>query len=147
MKSIVLISSLLLLNTLMTEAQAKPCNAPLLPPLATHVVGIALKNLLESHTVCVGNSSPWQAQEYHKTPSGAADNLIDFKHGASSPNDPTAPVGSWTISGNIVSYTYHDSGTVYNDQVYDNHDSTYTFCDQNDNLTTASKIISGQVGC
>ena len=154
MKPIILMSSLLLLNTLVTEVQAKPCTAPL-PPLATKVTGNALKTLLENHTVCVGSASPWQAQEYHQTPSGAADNLIDFKHGANSVNDPTAhdptaPVGSWAISGNVVSYTYHNSGgTVYNDEVYNNGDTptTYTFCDQNDNLTTSSKIISGQVGC
>jgi hypothetical protein len=145
MKSIVLISSLLLLNPLTTDALAATCSATL-PIGATQVVGTALNTLLESHTVCVGNASPWQAQEYHQTPSGAVNNLIDY-HQGSVANDPTAPVGFWTISGDKVSYTYHGSVTAYNDEVYDNHDATYTFCDQSNNITTASKILSGQVGC
>ena len=155
MKPIILISSLLVLNTLVTEVQAKPCTALLLPSLATQVVGIALRNLLENHTVCVGSASPWQAQEYHQTPSGGTNNLIDFKHGANSVNDPTAhdptaPVGSWAISGNVVSYTYHNSGgTVYHDEVYNNGDTptTYTFCDQSGNTTNASVVLPGQVVC
>ncbi len=106
---------------------------------------VALKTLLEGSTVCVGVANNWQGQEYHQGPSGGMNNLIDYKHGPSSKNDPTAPVGTWAISGNTVNYSYHD-GLNYTNTVYDNGNGTYTFCDTNGNTTTAS-IKLGQVGC
>jgi hypothetical protein len=148
MKPIILISSLLLLNTLVTETQAATCSASL-PLGATQVLDPALTALLQGNTVCVGNASPWQAQEYHQTPSGGTNNLIDFKHGNLSVNDPTAPVGSWAIdsANNTVSYTYHGSSIPYVDTVYKNTDGSYTFCDQSGNTTNASVVLPGQVGC
>ena len=110
--------------------------------------GITLSTLLPNNTVCVGSAGNWQGQEYHKTPSGAADNLIDYHHGNTSTTDPIAPVGSWSInsSNNTVNYTYH-GGLTYTDTVYDNGNGTYTFCDTNGNTTTAIAIKPGQVGC
>ncbi len=111
--------------------------------------GVALSTLLVGNTVCVGSTGNWQAQEWHQGSSGLANNLIDFKHGAGSVNDPTAPVGSWAIdsTNNTVSYTYHGSTTPYVDTVYDNGNSTYTFCDASGNTTIASAIKPGQQGC
>jgi len=110
--------------------------------------GVALSTLLAGNTVCVGSTGNWQAQEYHKTPSGAADNLIDFHHGSSSTTDPIAPVGSWSINSinNTVSYTYH-GGSNYTNTVYDNGNGSYTFCDANGNTTIVNAIKAGQVGC
>ena len=110
--------------------------------------GITLSTLLQNNTVCVGSAGNWQGQEYHKTPSGALDNLIDYHHGKTSTTDPIAAVGSWSInsSNNTVNYTYH-GGLTYTDTVYDNGNGTYTFCDTNGNTTTASAIKPGQVGC
>jgi hypothetical protein len=110
--------------------------------------GITLSTLLQNNTVCVGFAGNWQGQEYHKTPSGALDNLIDYHHGKTSTTDPIAAVGSWSInsSNNTVNYTYQ-GGLTYTDTVYDNGNGTYTFCDTNGNTTTASAIKLGQVGC
>ena len=110
--------------------------------------GVALNILLSGNTVCVGSTGNWQAQEYHKTPSGATDNLIDFHHGNTSTTDPIAPVGSWSINSinNTVSYTYH-GGSSYTNTVYDNGNGSYTFCDTNGNTTIVSAIKAGQVGC
>ena len=110
--------------------------------------GITLSTLLQNNTVCVGSAGNWQGQEYHKTPSGALDNLIDYHQGKTSTTDPIAAVGSWSInsSNNTVNYTYH-GGLTYTDTVYDNGNGTYTFCDTNGNTTTASAIKLGQVGC
>jgi hypothetical protein len=109
--------------------------------------GITLSTLLQNNTVCVGSAGLWQGQEYHKTPSGAMDNLIDYHHGKTSTTDPIAPVGSWSISDDTVNYTYHGGSTPYKETVYNNGDGTYTFCDQNGIATMASSIKPGQVGC
>ena len=147
MKPIMLISSLLLLNTLLTQAQAATCSATL-PPAAVQVVNPALITLLQGNTVCVGTIGNWQAQEYHKSPSGTVDNLIDYHQGTNT-SDPTAPIGSWSISisNNTVSYTYHE-GSNYTDTVYNNGDGTYSFCDQFSNTATKAIAIKiGQVAC
>ncbi|RIZ66990.1 MAG: hypothetical protein D0531_01595 [Methylococcales bacterium] len=123
--------------------------APSITTVATPLNnGVALNILLSGNTVCVGSTGNWQAQEYHKTPSGATDNLIDFHHGNTSTTDPIAPVGSWSINSinNTVSYTYH-GGSSYTNTVYDNGNGSYTFCDTNGNTTIVSAIKAGQVGC
>ena len=147
MKLIILISSLLLLNTLITKAQAATCSAAL-PPAAVQILNPSLTTLLQGNTVCVGTIDNWQAQEYHKAPSGTIDNLIDY-HQGSNISDPTSPIGSWSISipDNTVSYTYHE-GSNYTDTLYNNGDGTYTFCDQFSNTATKAIAIKiGQVAC
>ena len=104
-----------------------------------------LTALLAGNTVCVGSANNWQGQEFHKS----GGDLIDWKQGTSSVIDPTAKVGSWNVSGadelSKVNYTY--GGATYNDSVYDIGGGSYSFCDQNSNVTTALKIMPGQVAC
>ena len=104
-----------------------------------------LTTLLAGNTVCVGSANNWQGQEFHKS----GGDLIDWKQGTSSVVDPTAKVGSWNVSGadelSKVNYTY--GGATYNDSVYDIGGGSYSFCDQNSNVTTALKIMPGQVAC
>jgi hypothetical protein len=147
MKLIILISSLLLLNTLITEAQTATCSAAL-SPAAVQVLNPALITLLQGNTVCAGNIGNWQAQEYHKAPSDTMDNLIDYHQGTNT-SDPTSPIGSWSISipNNTVNYTYHE-GSNYTNTLYNNGDGTYTFCDQFSNTATKAIAIKiGQVAC
>ena len=104
-----------------------------------------LTTLLAGNTVCVGSVNNWQGQDFHKS----GGDLIDWKQGTSSVVDPTAKVGSWNVSGadelSKVNYTY--GGATYNDSVYDIGGGSYSFCDQNSNVTTALKIMPGQVAC
>ena len=104
-----------------------------------------LTTLLAGNTVCVGSANNWQGQEFHKS----GGDLIDWKQGTSSVVEPAAKVGSWNVSGadelSKVNYTY--GGATYNDSVYDIGGGSYSFCDQNSNVTTALKIMPGQVAC
>ena len=104
-----------------------------------------LTTLLAGNTVCVGSANNWQGQEFHKS----GGDLIDWKQGTSSVVDPTAKVGSWNVSGadelSKVNYTY--GGATYNDSVYDIGGGSYSFCDQNSNVTIALKIMPKQVSC
>jgi len=137
-------------NTNQNTPAISSSSPEIMPTVSTSIQilgnGITLSTLLVGNTVCVGSAGLWQAQEYHKAPSGAQNNLIDYHHGNGSTTDPTAPVGSWSITGNTVNYTYHGSST-YTDTVYDNGNGTYTFCDSNGNTTIASAIKAGPVGC
>jgi hypothetical protein len=69
-------------------------------------------SLLTNSVVCVANGGNWDAQEYHK-PGGE---LWDYKKGPNPPEtvDPTAIVGSWSASGNTVTYTYGETSYVNN---------------------------------
>lgn len=107
MKNMILSSGMfLLVNVSQSFAQSAPsCGVGITPIPASDII---------SHTVCVGaGASPgdWEAQEYHAGSSGSPNNLIDFKKGSSDPVDPTGPVGTWTNSGDIFTYTY--GGTSY----------------------------------
>ena len=104
-----------------------------------------LTTLLAGNTVCVGSANNWQAQEFHQGVERG--DLIDWKQGDKSVVDPTAKVGSWNVpvSGAKVNYTYGD--TTYNDSVYDIGGGSYSFCDQNSNVTIALKIMPKQVSC
>lgn len=118
-----------------------------------------LSDLLVGKTVCVPNGSGWDAQEYHQSPSGAADNLIDWHSGPRDPSkgkkelpntDPTDPVGKWKINGNgtenaTITYDYGDSA-VYVNTVHNNGDGTYSFCN-NEGTETIATIQSGQGAC
>lgn len=105
----------------------------------------SISTLLTGNTVCVGSPGNWEAQEFHKSDG----NLIDYKKGPSDPVDPTASVGSWSISGTgaatRVNYTY--GTTTYNNAVWDHGDGTYSFCNQEGNETIPSAIKAGQTGC
>lgn len=104
-----------------------------------------LTTLLAGNTVCVGSANNWQGQEFHKS----GGDLIDWKQGTSSVVEPAAKVGSWNVSGadelSKVNYTY--GGATYNDSVYDIGGGSYSFCDQNSNVTIALKIMPKQVSC
>lgn len=105
----------------------------------------SISTLLTGNTVCVGSPGNWEAQEFHKSDG----NLIDYKKGPSDPVDPTATVGSWSITGTgaatRVNYTY--GTTTYNNAVWDHGDGTYSFCNQSGNETIPSAIKAGQTGC
>ena len=102
----------------------------------------ALVAALQGHTVCVGSSGNWEAQEEHL----AGGLLGDYHSGPNSINaserltandpaswDPTDRVGTWNTSGNKVTYTYSElvGGTLTETGSYEytlHYDGdTYTF--------------------
>ncbi len=90
-----------------------------------------LETLLASKTVCyrTAGSTDWTWQEYHATPNGGANNLIDYKRGAGHPTDPTKPVGSWSVGSGAnaaVRYSY-TGGASYTFIVCDLGAGSYRF--------------------
>lgn len=99
---------------------------------------------LAGKTVCVGASPTWDAQEFHQTPGGTANNLIDFKRGPGHAIDPTSPVGTWSIEGDQIRHNY-GVGANYIYDVYEKSGS-YSFC-VGASEKAAATVRSGQVGC
>jgi len=148
MKRIILPSVLLLMGV---TGEAMAACAEDLPNCYTQVTD--LTGFLPNKTVCDGSSGNWNGQEWHSGSSGQVKNLIDYKHGSSSTNDPTAPIGTWSISGVTVTYGYYNdtnnpaAGTVnYSNQVWQKKDGTYDFCDGN-TLKANVTIQTGQGAC
>lgn len=150
MKRIILTSVLLLMGAA-EESMAACVND--VPACYTQVTN--LTSLLPGKTVCNGSSGNWNGQEWHSGSSGQAKNLIDYKHGPSSTNDPAAPIGHWAISGATVAYGYYQepnnpgAGTVSSSyKVWQKADGTYDFCDSNTStLVTNVTVQSGQGAC
>jgi hypothetical protein len=150
MKLIILIISLLLLNTLMTETLAASCPTT---GQVTDATSTTLNNLLSGNTICVLPLPPhvswgWEFQEYHQ----ASGSLIDWKQGASSVTDPTVAIGTWSISGigeaTQVTYNYTNGGSsTYTYTVFDNGGgSSYSFCSAGIVVVTGT-IKPGQGAC
>lgn len=77
---------------------------------------------LGGKTVCVGSAPTWQAQEFHQV----GGTLIDYKRGSGHPIDPTKTIGTWSVSGNQIAYSY-TSGGSYTFDVYEKN-GAYSFC-------------------
>lgn len=107
--------------------------------VATQGMG-TLNDLLTGNTVCVSNGAGgWDAQELHQS----GGNLVDYKLGPGHAIDPSTSVGSWSISGSTVTYSYGTGGT-YNNAVWDNGDGTYSFCNP---AETVGTIKAGSGPC
>ena len=148
MKRIILTSVLLLMGVMGEAMAACADNATICYTQVTN-----LPTFLPDKTVCDGSPGNWKGQEWHSKSSGLAKNLIDYKHGPSSTNDPTAPVGEWSISGDTVTYGYYKetnspgAGTVpYSYKVWNKGDGTYDFCNGGA-LVTNVTIQTGQGAC
>ena len=149
MKSIIFISSFLLLNIQMAGALAAG-----LCPTTGQVTTLSvpdLSTILTGNTICVGPpvfpNVNWESQEYHQ--SGGS--LIDWKQGASSVADPTAVIGTWSIAGSgaatQVTYNYTDGGSsTFSYTVFDNGSNSYSFC-QGTNLVVTGMKKTGQGAC
>lgn len=111
------ISMAIVMLGMSSTAFAQTCTCP--AGTGSRLNHTQIGNVLSGNTVCVGSSPTWQAQEQHLA-SGA---LNDYKRGAGHPTDPTAQVGTWSVSGTgggaLVLYNY--GGTQY----------SYGFCSTN----------------
>jgi hypothetical protein len=109
------------------------------PSSAVEVQGSpSLSSSLSLNTVCVGSAGNWQNQEYHAgTGSGS---IIDWKLGAPSPTnkDPTATIGTWSLSGNTVVYNYTGAGS-FSFTVWQQTNGSLDFC------SGASTVVNGTV--
>ncbi|MDD2658798.1 MAG: hypothetical protein PHY54_03835 [Methylococcales bacterium] len=146
MKRIILTNVLLLMGVI-GEAMAA-CAVDVNNSCYTQVTNLA--GLLTGNTVCDGSSGNWKGQEWH---SGSAGELIDYKHGPSSTNDPSAKIGEWSAAGGTVTYGYFKdtnnpaAGTAtYSYTVWQKADGTYDFCNGGA-LVTNVTIQTGQGAC
>lgn len=137
-----IITSIVLLAGISGEAMAVDCTN-------NQVVDTAITTAVSSKTVCASIPGGDKWQEYHQTPAGAANNLIDYKKGPSHAVDPTKPVGTWSTSENgsnsVVTYNYGPGGS-YSYKVYLNS-GQYTFCGVGSAPTLDVTLLSGQVSC
>ena len=106
-----------------------------------------MTTLLTGNTVCVpaATQPTMEAQELHQ--SGGA--LIDFKRGPTHPTDPTARVGTWSVTGidgRGVFTTYdYGGGKIYTYAVWRNVDGTHSFCSANPELKV--RLMTGGGAC
>jgi hypothetical protein len=130
MNRLIVSGSLLLLTCISGQATAAPCDGP------SRVTGAALSTLISGNTVCATRGADrWQEQ--HRT----GGQLWDYKKGPTDPVDPTTQVGTWSISGNNVTYSYMGEGPVPS-YTYSVHGSgTYSFCTR----VNGSEIVSGAI--
>ena len=101
--------------------------------------------VVSGKTVCVGASGARTNQEYHD-PNG---NITDWKKGAADPKDPTKTIGTWSISGNNIVYTYTAGSTGTYSLWLQSGGTSYDWCNGATtvvNVTTAN-ILPGQVAC
>jgi hypothetical protein len=95
---------------------------------------------IKNSTVCVGHAGAWEAQEMHYE-NGI---LKDFKRGPSDKLDPTEEIGTWSMSGNTVTYNYK-GGKTYSYSAYKNG-ATVTFCPSGSGILTTATLQPGTSG-
>jgi hypothetical protein len=100
---------------------------------------------LAGKTVCVGASPTFTSQEYHSGTTGGS--IIDYKRGSSDPKDPTTTIGSWSVSGNQVTYTYTSGGSYSYTVWQQSGGTTFDFCNGTTAIVSAASIKAGQTGC
>jgi len=104
----------------------------------------ALTTLLKDNTVCVppGTVPTMEAQELHQS----GGKLIDYKRGPSDKVDPSAEVGTWTVTGSnrgaFVTHNY-GNGRIYTYSVYNNGDGTHSFCSGGAEIKAKIKLGGG----
>ncbi len=99
----------------------------------TRVTGAALTNLVSGNTVCAtSGTKTWQEQ--HR----AGGQLWDYKKGPNDPVDPSKQVGTWSIAGNNVTYSY-TGGPSYTYSIHGPSGGPYSFCTG----PNGTEVISG----
>ncbi len=108
--------SVLISSIVLSQSTFADCNSPL--------DNTALTTLFSTpKIVCVANSNGWEHQEEHII--GGA--LYDYKLGPSNAIDPRENIGSWSISGNTITYNYL-GGSSFSSTLGSNGGESYTFC-------------------
>lgn len=105
----------------------------------------ALSALLTGNTACVPpvTQPTMDSQEQHL----AGGVLFDYKRGPGSTTDPSAQVGTWSVTGIdgrgvYVTYDY-GGGKLYTYSVWNNNDGTYSFCSANPEVRARIKPGGG----
>ena len=106
------------------------------------IKGKDLSTLVTGNTVCANNGGDrWQEQ--HR----GGGQLWDYKMGPSHAIDPSEQVGTWSINGNNVTYSY-TSGGSYTYEIHGPAGGPYTFCPVGGGTQINNAIFkTGQVGC
>lgn len=127
-------------------------------PLVTHAADctgggtrVTAGTILAGNTVCARAASGTDSwQEWHQGSASAGGTLTEYAKGPADPNDPTHDVGSWSPSGDDVTYSY-TSGGSYTFELWQPAGSTsYTFCEAGAGSATVAVIdalIPGQASC
>ena len=107
--------------------------------------GGQLSSSLSLKTVCVGSPGNWQNQEYHAGTGGGS--VVDWKLGAPSPTnkDPTATIGTWSLSGNSVVYNYTGAGS-FTYTVWKQTNGSLDFCNGTGTVVNGT-VKAGQSAC
>jgi hypothetical protein len=104
-------------------AQAQTCSCD--SSAARTPTNADLVSLLSNKMAC-GQVGGEQWQEWHN---GSTQRVIDYKLGPNHPVDPSADVGSYSVSNNTVTYAYSGGGGTYTYEVcLASGGGSYTFC-------------------
>ena len=107
--------------------------------------GGQLRSSLSLKTVCVGSAGNWQNQEYHAGTGGGS--VVDWKLGAPSltNKDPTATIGTWSLSGSTVVYSYTGGGS-FTYTVWQQLNGSLDFC-SGGSFVVNGTVKAGQSAC
>lgn len=92
---------------------------------------------LEGNTLCVGSAPNWENQEQLRT----GGQLWDYKRGPAHPTDPSAQLGTWSTSGNTVTFNY--GASAYTFTVYQ---SGSNVCLSNGSVDVNGTVKAGTAG-
>jgi hypothetical protein len=107
----------------------------------------SLVTLLQGNTVCVPTTTvptmTWQ--ELHSGSNGGP--LIDYKRGPGHATDPSATVGTWSVTGVAgqraqVTHNY-GSGGSFTYTVWNNGNGTHSFCSAGPEIVARIKLGGG----
>ena len=95
-----------------------------------HMNNPTIQSVLGGKYACVG--TPLQNNELHTgSTTATSGQVLDYKKGPSDPNDPSDtpahPTGTYSISGEVITYTYGSLTFSYNINQTPSG-SVYTFC-------------------
>ena len=91
-----------------------------------------IQSVLGGNYACVGTRPSLQNNELHTgSATATSGQVLDYKQGPSDPNDPSDtpahPTGTYSISGEVITYTYGSQSYSYNiDETPSGN--VYTFC-------------------
>lgn len=106
-----------------------------------------LVTLVAGRTMCAARA-PDRWQEFHSGATAAGGPLIDWKLGPGHPVDPRETVGTWSVSGSLLTHTYLGGASFIWLVCRPGNSSNITLVSTGTSGTISSiNMLTGQVAC